>query len=322
MGTKIIFDTDIGCDCDDAAALALALELMNAGECELLAVTSCTACEGAAGCIEAILNYYGHPEIPVGGFTEADGLAPNEWHDVYASDTALRYDTRFKRGEKYENTVKLLRRVLAGSEEKVTIVATGALTSLEKLLQSGPDEYSDLSGIELVRQKVKTGACMAGRFFEAWPEPIVVGDHYTVEAEWNVAGNIRAAQAVCDLWPSELVFCSYEIGLKMITCGGLQTRGPKDNPVRTCYEYWSERDGGGAVGRESWDGATMLYAIRPDGGYWKPYPYGRLHVDDAGVTTWQEEAGGRQTFLLEKMPYKEVEAVIEGILNRDIERNR
>ena len=31
MGKKIIFDTDIGCDCDDAAALAVALELMNAG---------------------------------------------------------------------------------------------------------------------------------------------------------------------------------------------------------------------------------------------------------------------------------------------------
>ena len=48
MATKIIFDTDIGCDCDDAAALALALELMNAGECELLAVTHCTMNESRA----------------------------------------------------------------------------------------------------------------------------------------------------------------------------------------------------------------------------------------------------------------------------------
>lgn len=320
MGKKIIFDTDIGCDCDDAAALAVALELMNAGECELLAVTSCTMGEAAPGCIEAILGYYGHPEIPVGCFTKEDGLPPSEWHDVYASDTALQYDTRFRRGERYENTVKLLRRVLAGTQEKVTLVATGALTSLAKLLESGPDEYSALSGIELVRQKVETAACMAGRFFEAWPEPIVIGDNYVVNAEWNVKCDIKAAQTVCDLWPAELVFCSYEIGLPMITCGGLQTRGPKGNPVRTCYESWSSKDGGGAVGRESWDGATMLYAIRPEAGYWNLYPYGRLRVDDVGVSSWHEEAGGRQTFLTEKMPYKEVEAIINGILERDIAR--
>lgn len=320
MSKKIIFDTDIGCDCDDAAALALALELANAGECELLAVTSCTGNSGAPGCIEAILNYYGHPEIPVGCFTQEDGLLPNEWHDVYASDTARRYDTRFARGEGYENTVKLLRRVLSETEEQVTLVATGALTSLARLLESGPDEYSGLTGTELVRQKVETAACMAGRFFEAWPEPIVIGDNYVVDAEWNVKCDIKAAQTVCDRWPSELVFCSYEIGLQIITCGGLQTRGAQDNPVRTCYELWSGRDGGGAVGRESWDGATMLYAIRPKAGYWDMYPYGRLCVDDAGKTSWRAEAGGRQTFLTEKMPHKEVETLIEGILERDIAR--
>ncbi len=320
MGRKIIFDTDIGCDCDDAAALAVALELMNVGECELLAVTSCTACVGAAGCIEAILSYYGHPEIPVGSFDEKEGLLPNEWHDVYASDTALRYDTRYKRGEEYENTVRLLRKTLSETKEKVTIVATGALTSLAKLLQSGPDECSELTGTELVRQKVETTVCMAGRFFEAWREPMVTKDRYREEPEWNVKCDIKAAQIVCDLWPSELIFCSFEIGAKIITCKDLQIRGPVNNPVRTCFTYFSGREGGGSIGRETWDGATMLYAIRPDAEYWELHPYGRIQVDDAGVTSWHGEAGSRQTFFVEKMPCKEVEDIIEEILNRDIAR--
>ena len=42
-GTKetkqIIFDTDIGGDCDDAGALAILHEAQNAGKAELLAVT-------------------------------------------------------------------------------------------------------------------------------------------------------------------------------------------------------------------------------------------------------------------------------------------
>ena len=36
---KIIFDTDIGGDCDDAGALAILHEAQNAGKAELLAVT-------------------------------------------------------------------------------------------------------------------------------------------------------------------------------------------------------------------------------------------------------------------------------------------
>lgn len=38
---KIIFDTDIGGDCDDAGALALLHRLCDMGEAELLAVTHC-----------------------------------------------------------------------------------------------------------------------------------------------------------------------------------------------------------------------------------------------------------------------------------------
>ena len=37
----IIFDTDIGCDCDDAGALALLHRLCDKGEARLLAVTHC-----------------------------------------------------------------------------------------------------------------------------------------------------------------------------------------------------------------------------------------------------------------------------------------
>lgn len=81
MGRKIIFDTDIGGNCDDAAALAL--ELMNAGECELLAVTHCTMHESAARCIESILNYYGHPEIPVAQVLRSHDAAKGRGMEEY-----------------------------------------------------------------------------------------------------------------------------------------------------------------------------------------------------------------------------------------------
>ena len=52
--TKILFDTDIGGDCDDAGALAMLHRLCDLGECELLAVTACYASPYVAGCIDAI----------------------------------------------------------------------------------------------------------------------------------------------------------------------------------------------------------------------------------------------------------------------------
>ena len=320
MIPKIIFDTDIGGDCDDAVALAIALELMKTGECELLAVTSCTESEAPGGCIESILRYYGYGNLPIGCFRKDDGYFAPISHDVYATKTAMKYENRFRNGEHYENTVKLLRKIIAETSEPITIVATGAFTSLAKLLESGPDEASDLNGVELVRQKSTKAVCMGGRFTIEWPEPILVGD-YVVEAEWNIRGDIPGAQITCEKWPGELILSSYEIGLPIITGQELQVNGPENNPVRTCYEIWHEENGG-SPGRETWDGTTMLHAIRPNGGYWNLHEYGRIHVDDIGRTIWSPEEGGLHTFLTDKIPSTDIENEINAILNRDILRSK
>ena len=75
---KILFDTDIGCDCDDAGAMAVLHELANQGECSILAVTHCCAGEYNAGCIDAINRYFGRPEIPVGMFHPEDHVVSGE----------------------------------------------------------------------------------------------------------------------------------------------------------------------------------------------------------------------------------------------------
>lgn len=46
---KIIIDTDIGSDCDDAGALALAHNLANEGKCQILAVTNCLSRKKRSG---------------------------------------------------------------------------------------------------------------------------------------------------------------------------------------------------------------------------------------------------------------------------------
>ncbi|HRT97049.1 MAG TPA: Tm-1-like ATP-binding domain-containing protein, partial [Planctomycetota bacterium] len=63
---KIIFDTDMDSDCDDAAALALLHALADNGEAEILA-TMCSATHPfSAPCTDAINTYYGRPNLPIG----------------------------------------------------------------------------------------------------------------------------------------------------------------------------------------------------------------------------------------------------------------
>lgn len=307
---RILFDTDMGADCDDAAALALALELMDAGECELLAVTHCTMCEAAAGCIEAILKDYGHPEIPIGSFHQGDGLQTKEWRDVYATEVAMAYDTLFRRGGHYEDSIRLMRRTLAAADRPITVVSTGPLTTLARLLQSDADEFSPLNGVELVREKVETAYCMGCTFPKQWQES-------SGHAEWNILCDVPAMKYVSELWPTEMVFCSFEIGLPIITCKRIQTEGRVNNPVRTSFEIWHRQDG--KVGRSSWDPATMLCAIRPEADYWQLSEYGKVVVDEKGLTDFLLDFKGRHRYMIEKRPVNEVEDVMEEILNRDFQ---
>jgi len=309
---KIIFDTDMGADCDDAAALALTLELMNAGECDLLAVTHCTMCESAGGCIESILNYYGHSEIPVGSFHPEDHLETREWRDVYATEVAMAYDNRFRAGSHYEDSVKLIRRILSSSADRIKLVSTGPLTTFARLLQSEADDISPLSGGELISQKVDWTVCMAGTFPQRWPES-------QGRVEWNILCDVPSARVVCENWPTELVFCSSEIGIPIITCGKIQTEGNPHNPVRTCFEIWHRQDG--KIGRSSWDPATILYAVRPNAEYWELSERGRFTIDGKGLTALEVQPKGKHCFLIEKRPVQEMETLIDEILNRDLLRN-
>jgi len=55
--TKIIFDTDIDTDCDDAGALAVLHALADNGEAEILATVVSTRYPYSAPCVEAINRY-------------------------------------------------------------------------------------------------------------------------------------------------------------------------------------------------------------------------------------------------------------------------
>ena len=311
---KIIFDTDIGGDCDDAGTLAMLHRLCDKGEAELLAVTHCNSSPYLAGCIGAINRFYGR-EVPVGINYSAE-IAEG---DVYAKALCESFphgyaSEDYMKGCGAPDTLTVLRETLSRAEDgSVTLVVTGKLDSMLKLVRSPADGISPLTGKELIERKISRTVLMGGRFFETWPMAIYPdgrADGEPVRWEWNIKyGGEGVSRAAIDEWPGKLVFSSYEIGSYIETMRGYPDRAGDGDPVALAYNIHN-----GGKGRCSWDQTAMLEAVRPSV-YWNYHEYGRITVDDDFVTHWSPDEKRRHTYLLPKVDYEDIRAVIDSIVD-------
>ena len=311
--TKIIFDTDIGGDCDDAGTLAMLHRLCDKGEADLLGVTCCYSSPFVAGCISAINQFYGR-EVPIGINYDIESSA----RGVYAGALCDAYENQYpskvyKTSEGAPDTLTVLRKTLSIAEDcSVTLVVTGCLASMAKLLSSQPDEVSSLTGKELIGRKIARTVIMGGRFFESWPM-VIYPDGKTngnpVTWEWNIkATDLKAAKDICREWPGELVFSSYEIGSYIKTMVDYPKNAPKNDPVALAYNIHN-----GGSGRCSWDQTAMLEAVRP-GVYWNYHEFGKITVNDDYVTQWTEDQNYRHTYLMPKKDYEQIRKVIDDLM--------
>lgn len=246
---KLILDTDIGGDCDDAGAMAVMHRLASLGHCEILAVTSCTSKVSGAACADAINRYFGRPDIPV-GMLEEEGF--NLDHDTYATALSREFEHRFSGGIAPDPAIQVLRKALAAAAGRVTLCAIGPQKNLQGLLESLPDRCSDQSGYELVRDKVSKLFIMGGYFAET-SFPVYIGTT-KMRAEWNIEQDVESARYVADRWPGNIVYVPYEIGAVVKTGAPLLQEDERRNPVARAYRLHA-----GGI-RESWDPITVLCA--------------------------------------------------------------
>lgn len=293
---KIIFDTDLGGDCDDVMALDLLLACEKRGECELIGVTYSADARNSVPCIHSILRQHGRSSIPIGRAPVKEGIKPVS--DVYATKVTQAFQTPDTlRYEDAYDAVALLRKLLA-ENQGITLCVTGYLTNIAALLLSRPDEYSPLDGISLAAEKITEVAVMGCSFVHQNGES-------SAFPEWNIKCDIKAAQTVMSLCPSPVVICPFEVGLHMITGAPMTARGGKDLPDSFCYIVH-----GSTGGRDSWDPATALYAVRGCTPYYKISAPGYCTVDDDGISYF-EENGGCHRILSCAMEQAEIAAEID-----------
>ena len=73
---RLIFDTDMGNDIDDALALGVIHALQSRGECHLLAVTVSKDNEFAGPFCNLVNTFYGRGKIPIGVVRNGPTRAP------------------------------------------------------------------------------------------------------------------------------------------------------------------------------------------------------------------------------------------------------
>ena len=148
---KVIFDTDMYTDFDDAGALACLHAMADAGECEVLATVANTRdCMSVAMC-EIINAYYGRPDIPVGCSKEIGKSGSGPDHVRRYGATVKKYARWAKHPNSNDapDANAVYRRVLAAQpDHSVVICSVGFLTNMRRRLETkpeGPDEYDDFS---------------------------------------------------------------------------------------------------------------------------------------------------------------------------------
>lgn len=292
---KVIFDTDIEADVDDVGSVAVLHALANRGEAELLAMGISAKHAWCAPCLDALNTYFGRPDIPIGVLK-----GPGSNNDSkYCRKIAEEFPHDLKSADDAPDAVEVYRRVLAAQpDQSVVMISVGFLTNFANLIRSTGDAHSRLNGVDLVKQKVKAWVCM--------------GAQYPKGREWNIHQDTKSSIEAVSKWPTPIVWSGFEIGVVIETGAGLSA-APKHSPVRRGYELYN-----GLQNRSSWDQTAVLYAVRGlNGGLkdvWDIGSGGSIQIQPDGSNTWVADPKGNHSYLIKKLPPKDVAKIIETLM--------
>jgi len=279
---KIIFDTDMGSDCDDVGALALLHHYANVGKAELLGcIYSSGQVPYGAGVIDAINRYYDRPNIPVGAchYDCIGDQVDKMQAEKLANNTALYGNDIVRNGDATEQT-KLNRKLLASQPDgSVTYLTVGHTQGLYALLTSGSDEISTLSGMELVKQKVRRWVALGALGANN------TEGHY--RQDWNFYRNDTApfTEYLVRNFPSEIYFIN--AGSEVMTGASLE-QTPKGNIVRDAYKIWLDNVLQKTLvdQRPSWDLAAVYFAVEGLGDFLELEARGSLDFNQNKGALW------------------------------------
>jgi inosine-uridine nucleoside N-ribohydrolase len=288
---RIIFDTDIGNDVDDVLALGMIHALQSRRECELLAVTITKDHAKASAFTDAVNTFYGRGEIPIGICNS--GVTPELGSFNSLVDAAINGDPIYPHDVVKKDAVKLLRELLSDAEDQsIAIVQVGFSTNLANLLRSPADEISESSGVDLIREKVSLLSMMAGAFQKINDAAGNPRDH----REYNIVKDLNSAKFLASHWPTPVIWSGFEIGIALPYPHESIEKDfnyTAHHPLKDAYYAYNPPP----HDRPTWDLTSVLYAVRPERGYFALSPAGVVTVDESGLTKFNATPDGQLRYL-------------------------
>lgn len=258
--TKIILDTDIGDDVDDAFALALALR---SPEIEILGITTAwgdTALR--ARLTQRFLKENGVPEIPI-----AAGIATKNVV-AFSQERWARDAAPF---EKRLDAVDFLLEQVRKNPGEITLVAIGPLTNIGAAIDRDVATFKKFKRVVLMGGSIRRGYGDLGYAPDRGPQP-----------EYNIYSDVAAAQklftsgAPIFMMPLD----STQLMLDEVKRNILFSAGtPMTNSLAALYYQWAERNRTPTA--TLFDVMAVAYVVEP-----KLCPVTEFHitVDEKGFT--------------------------------------
>ncbi len=302
----VIFDTDMGNDVDDVLALQMLFNYEKQGLVTLKGISISKNNAHAIPFVDGLCRFNGFDDIPLGfaynGVTPEDNtyLIPTLKAEI--DGETLMKPQRFIDSGVPEGYLALRQWLSECEDGEVYLIATGPLTNIANLLNSGPDEFSDLNGVDLVKRKCLGLFIMSGYYTESQPE-------------YNVVCDIPASKTVYSKCPVRLVTSGWEVGaaVKYPHESILNDFGnPAQNPLSVAYMSYLPMP----YDRECWDLTTVFDALEPDDSIFRRSESGTITVDDKGVTTFSADAEGLHQYLIVSNADAAISTLVERVTGK------
>ncbi len=288
--------------------MAMLHALASRGECEILEVMNSMNHQESTLSISAINTFYNRGAIPVGDYKSYERHKHSP-EDLYTHLLANTYPRELDSYEQAEDSVALYREILASAKERsITVIIVGTMHNFYGLLKSGACQFSSLSGIELVEQKVELVATMGGNFINGkgldrtnWGGADALCS-YTSWSCLNEERN-RMCRYVIENCPAPFMASGWEVGCgdyhdagrgNVMTGQGLK-KLPERHIARRSYEHhFATRGGAEKIDRHSNDQCALHFAVMGEGENYRAFTNGDIDLSPRGECSWQASKSYRQ----------------------------
>ena len=307
---QIILDTDLDTDCDDVAALALLHNLQAAGLCKINAVICDAPEEKASLCARIINAYYGYPQIPVGALDISNTKGRDSFRSyflhrqncknagiLYNKSIVKNYQDLLTQSVSAKNAVSVYRKTLATAEDNsINICSIGLLNVLADLMDSEPCNFSNLTGMDLIRRKVNKLVIMGKGNFPTGKDTF----------NWLMAPH--SAAKVLNQWPGQIIISP--LGSDILT-GKKLLESQDKNPITDAYKIFLKNDGL----RPSWDPIAVLFTVGANPEFFSLQSGYTLNYNPiSGMHKWEKSPQSNIHLLKQKVSNEALTRTIENLL--------